>query len=68
MSKQKAPTQAELAAAVDLTKYIEPGSLQLATARYKYLAYSPQHELLWRLNQGLQGRDPGPSVNWRGLR
>lgn len=28
---------------------------------------SPKQELLFRLNERLQGRDPGKPVHWRGL-
>lgn len=28
---------------------------------------SPRQELLWRLNERLQGRDPGKPTHWRGL-
>lgn len=31
------------------------------------LTASPAEELKWRLNQRLQGEDPGQPVNWRGL-
>jgi hypothetical protein len=29
---------------------------------------APKKELLWRLNERVQGRDPGDPVNWRGIR
>lgn len=29
---------------------------------------TPKEELRWRLNQRLQGADPGEPVNWRGER
>lgn len=28
----------------------------------------PREELRWRLNEGLNGRDPGEPLNWRGER
>ena len=40
------------------------------TVREKATEYlgSPKRELLFRLNERLQGRDPGEPFNWRGLR
>lgn len=40
------------------------------TVREKATEYlgSPRRELLFRLNERLQGRDPGEPFNWRGLR
>ena len=60
---QLVPTVDDINNGTDITQY-----LQLAMDRYRYRAYSPQRELLWRLNEGLQGRHPGEPVNWRGER
>lgn len=46
-------------------------SLDEAAAAFDRLAQaldlSPQAELRWRIQERANGRDPGPSVNWRGL-
>lgn len=70
---QKAPTQAQLDE--DMRNYAR--SLGVAadaiegfvTAWRRGLTGldTARRELLWRLNERLQGRDPGQPTHWRGL-
>jgi hypothetical protein len=44
-----------------------PEFLSLLDKVARSLTSSPAKELKWRLNEGLQGRDPGRPINWPGL-